>query len=191
HIIEENYLSEDFRRILGINFFNDVPWFNKEGFDDALYYSSLFFMMDGSVDLPIEERIERISAIYDVLTKAEEKSEYRFDVLIDSLTAKTKSKGQKAAATKTTTAKKAAPAKEATAEKKAAPKKATATKATTVKKAALEKKASTAKKATAEKKAAPKKAAPAKKATAAKSTAKKSEAKKKAPVKKTATKKKK
>jgi hypothetical protein len=87
-IIEENYISEDFRRILGINFFNDVPWFNKEGFEDALYYGSLFFMIDGSADLPIEERIERITGVYDVLVKAEAKSEYRFDTLLDILTDK-------------------------------------------------------------------------------------------------------
>jgi hypothetical protein len=87
-IIEENYLNEDFRRILGINFYNDIPWFNKEGFEDALYYGSLFFMIDGSADLPIEERIERITGVYDVLVKAEAKSEYRFDTLLDILTDK-------------------------------------------------------------------------------------------------------
>jgi len=94
-IIEENYIDEDFRRILGINFFDDVAWFNKEGFEDALFYSSLFFMMDGSVDIPIEERINRITKIYDVLNKAEEKSGYRFDNLLDILTTKPKSKEKK------------------------------------------------------------------------------------------------
>jgi len=93
-IIEENYLDEDFRRILGINIFDDVAWFNKEGFEAALFYSSLFFMLesDSVVKIPIDERIDRIAKIYDVLVKAEKKSGYRFDVLIDSLTVKSTGK---------------------------------------------------------------------------------------------------
>jgi len=89
-IIEENYQSEDFRRILGINIFNDVAWFNKEGFEDALFYSSVFFMVesDSIVKIPIDERIDRIAKIYEVLIKAEENSKYRFDNLIDILTSK-------------------------------------------------------------------------------------------------------
>jgi len=91
-IIEENYLDEDFRRILGINHFDDVTWFNKEGFEDALFYSSLFFLVEGAVEIPIEERIDRIVKIYEVLLKAEKKSSYRFDYLIDSLTVKSAAK---------------------------------------------------------------------------------------------------
>jgi glycosidase len=89
-IIEENYHDEDFRRILGINIFDDIAWFNKEGFEAALFYSSLFFLVEcGSfVQKPIAEQIERISKIYDELIKAEKKSEYRFDNLIDILTSK-------------------------------------------------------------------------------------------------------
>jgi glycosidase len=107
-IIEENYQSEDFRRILGINFFNDVAWFNKEGFEDALFYSSVFFMVesDNIVKVPIDERIDRIAKIYEVLIKAEENSKYRFDNLIDILTSKlSKAKiiaGKAKAVTKTT-----------------------------------------------------------------------------------------
>ena len=95
-IIEENYLDEDFRRVLGINIFDYVAWFNKEGFEDALLYSSLFFMVEGSdiMQIPIAERIERISKIYEVLVKAEEKSEYRFDNLIDILTSKAAAKAK-------------------------------------------------------------------------------------------------
>ena len=84
-IIDENYLDPDFRRILGINIFEDAAWFNKEGFEDALFYTSLFFMIEGSVTISMEERIDRIVKIYDVLTKAEEKSGYRFDNLLEYL----------------------------------------------------------------------------------------------------------
>ena len=84
-ILEENYLDEDFRRILGINIFDDIVWFNKEGFEGALFYSSLFFLVENTVTIPIEERIDRIAGIYDVLTKAEAKSAYRFDYLLSNL----------------------------------------------------------------------------------------------------------
>jgi hypothetical protein len=87
-LIEENYRDAEFRRILGINIFDDVAWFNKEGFEDALFYSSLFFMVDMSVEVPAEERIERITSVYEVLAKAVEKSGYRFDNLFESLTTK-------------------------------------------------------------------------------------------------------
>jgi len=166
-IIEENYLDEDFRRILGINFFNDVPWFNKEGFEDALFYSSLFFMMDGSIPLAVEERIERIAAIYDVLTKAEAKAEYRLDNLIDILTAKP-SKGK---------SKVSAPGGKEAAKKDAAVKKAPAVKKQAEKPAAKEKPKASAEKADSKVKAAPKvktqaKAAPVKKEPAKKAAPK-------------------
>jgi len=109
-IIEENYLDEDFRRILGINRFDDVIWFNKEGFEDALFYSSLFFLVEGAVEISIEERIDRIVKIYDILIKAEEKSKYRFDYLIDSLTVKSAARAKAKAGKKIETAVKKKPA---------------------------------------------------------------------------------
>jgi len=89
-IIEENYLDEDFRRILGINIFDDVLWFNKEGFEAALFYSSLFFLIesDSVVQVPIDKRIDYVAKIYDVLVKSEKKSGYRLDKLLDNLTLK-------------------------------------------------------------------------------------------------------
>ena len=100
-ILEENYLDEDFRRVLGINIFDDVIWFNKEGFEDVLFYSSLFFMVEGSVEIPSDERIDRIAKIYEVLIKAKEKSGYRFDNLLDSLTMKPGKTGAKKTGKKT------------------------------------------------------------------------------------------
>jgi hypothetical protein len=91
-IIEENYLDDDFKRILGINHFDDVTWFNKEGFEDALFCSSLLFLVEGSVEISMEERIDRVFKIYDVLSKAEKKSGYRLDYLLDSLISKPKAK---------------------------------------------------------------------------------------------------
>jgi hypothetical protein len=51
--IERHYQDEDFRRILGINLFEDVTWFNKEGFEAALFYGSLFFTLEN--DAAFEE----------------------------------------------------------------------------------------------------------------------------------------
>jgi hypothetical protein len=94
-IIEENYLDEDFRRILGINIFDDVIWFKKEGFEDALFYSSLFFMVESDcvVQAHMDERLDCVAKIYEVLFKAGENSGYRLDILLDNLTSKPKKTG--------------------------------------------------------------------------------------------------
>jgi hypothetical protein len=89
-IIEENYLDDDFRLIIGINIFDGVTWFNKEGFEDTLYYSSLFYALESiSVLRPCinwYDRLEHIAEIFNALTRAEKKSGYRLDKLLDTLT---------------------------------------------------------------------------------------------------------
>ncbi|MDR3019818.1 MAG: alpha-amylase, partial [Treponema sp.] len=104
-IIEENYQEEDFRRILGVNVFDDIIWFNQEGFETALNYSSIFFMLENSIKIPLIMLIFNIVKISSVLKVAKEESGYRFDKLLDNLTAnvntdlksdvKTKPKGKK------------------------------------------------------------------------------------------------
>jgi hypothetical protein len=90
-IIENNYYEEDFRKIIGINLFDDIVWYNKEGFDNALLYSSLFYAIDNITDIPMNEKVTRISDIYNILKQAEEKSEFQFNNLIERLTLKVKS----------------------------------------------------------------------------------------------------
>jgi glycosidase len=46
-LVLENYEEEDFRRILGVNLFDDVTWFNKEAFDEALFYAPFFLIPEG------------------------------------------------------------------------------------------------------------------------------------------------
>jgi hypothetical protein len=54
-IIEKNYLQDDFRRLIGINHFNDVTWFNKEAYENALFYGKLFYVLeDDSAFVPAE-----------------------------------------------------------------------------------------------------------------------------------------
>jgi hypothetical protein len=88
--IEDNYLDDDFRRIFGVNNFDDVMWYNKEGFEDTLYYLSLFYSLESiSVlrhGISWYDRIEHIAEIYSILAKAEKKSNYRLDKLLDVLT---------------------------------------------------------------------------------------------------------
>jgi glycosidase len=88
-IIEENYLDEDFRRVIGINIFDDITWFNKEGFESTLYYATLFHTLESvNVLWPSVnwyDRLERIAEIYSVLSKAEKKSGFRLDKLVDAL----------------------------------------------------------------------------------------------------------
>ncbi|GHV37592.1 hypothetical protein AGMMS49546_05850 [Spirochaetia bacterium] len=42
----ENYAADDFRKLLGINHFEEVTWFNKEAFEKALLYVPLFLMLE-------------------------------------------------------------------------------------------------------------------------------------------------
>ncbi|MDR2433965.1 MAG: alpha-amylase [Treponema sp.] len=117
-LIEGNYQHEDFRRLLGINTFNDVIWFNKEGFENCLFYGTLFFTLesddalrlaagtkaeksrggkkppsrsegaaalDAAKPLPWLKRVARIAELSAALVRAEEKSGYRLDELLDIL----------------------------------------------------------------------------------------------------------
>ncbi|GHT64479.1 hypothetical protein FACS1894110_04190 [Spirochaetia bacterium] len=45
-IFGENYTADDFRKLLGINRFEDVTWFNKESFEKALLYVPLFLLLE-------------------------------------------------------------------------------------------------------------------------------------------------
>ena len=45
-LVLENYEHEDFRRILGVNVFDDVTWFNKEAFERALRCAPVFAAME-------------------------------------------------------------------------------------------------------------------------------------------------
>jgi glycosidase len=46
-LILENYDDKNFKRLLGINIFDDVMWFNKEAFEEVLFYVPFFLVLDG------------------------------------------------------------------------------------------------------------------------------------------------
>jgi len=165
-IMVENHQREDFRRLIGVNVFNDVTWFNKEAFESALFYGKLFFVLetDSAYPHPCADRTARIAEVSQLMKKAEIDCGYRLDKFIQLLSGDEApplmSKPKKPATVKT-------PAK-----------KATVTKAPTAKKPTVTKKPAPAKKAA--KVSQPKKPAPIKK------TPVKKAAKTKTPVKKAA-----
>ena len=79
-LIQENFQTDDFRKLLGINVFDDVTWFNKESFEKTLHYGVLFAAVQAG---GMNNHIEKLSG---VLSQAAQKSGYRLDALIDSLT---------------------------------------------------------------------------------------------------------
>jgi glycosidase len=76
-LIQENYLADDFRKLLGINIFDDVTWFNRENFEDAVRYAVLF----GALEM--NGQCGHLAKLSDMLLRASTKSEYRFDRLMD------------------------------------------------------------------------------------------------------------
>ena len=58
-LVLENYHTEDFRRLLGVNLFEDTVWFNKEAFEEALFYGSLFLTLEGEEALEAVRRPPR------------------------------------------------------------------------------------------------------------------------------------
>ena len=89
-LIAENYEADDFRRILGVNRFNDITWFNKEAFEESLFYLSCFLFTEdensfGPAFAGGTERAALIAEFDRVMLKAEESSGYRLDELIKAL----------------------------------------------------------------------------------------------------------
>ena len=89
--IEENYLQEDFRKLIGANVFNDITWFNKEAFENTLFYGKLFMLMEacpwvGGRQQPWLERVARIGEVAEALEKAKATSGYKLGGLLRALT---------------------------------------------------------------------------------------------------------
>jgi hypothetical protein len=95
-IILENYNGSDFRKILAVNLFEDVTWFNKEAFEEALLLASFFLYLEAPVAFGIkteshdarQKRIETITGAVEALRLAEEASGYRLEELLEALTEK-------------------------------------------------------------------------------------------------------
>jgi hypothetical protein len=86
-IILDNYDDDDFRRILGINVFDDVTWFNKEAFEQVLHYGSVYAAMENGDAALIKDAAAE-------LQKAEKRSGYRLDALVEALSPDTNKRGK-------------------------------------------------------------------------------------------------
>jgi glycosidase len=137
-IVKNTHDSEDFRRLLGVNEWEGVDWFNKEAFEEVLFYTAALAVVFADIDT--------IFTIVTELSVAESKSEYKLPELVKALGGKSPAK--KAAASGSAVIKPAAekPAVEKAAaakpdvEKKAAAKKTAASETPSAKKPAPKKK---------------------------------------------------
>ncbi|MDR3337054.1 MAG: alpha-amylase [Treponema sp.] len=84
-LLLENYHAEDFRSILKVNFFEDVFWFNKEAFEEALFYAPLFSLLETG-----PAAAKNIASITGQFQKAEKASGYKLDRLLEQLSSKRK-----------------------------------------------------------------------------------------------------
>ena len=85
NLILENYTSEDFIKILGVNRFDEVTWFNKEAFEQALLLVPFFLSLDGEQNEGKQKRIKVIAAVTETFHKAGEGVSYRLDDLLERL----------------------------------------------------------------------------------------------------------
>jgi hypothetical protein len=80
-IILENHDADDFRKILGVNRFDDVIWFNKEAFEECLFLVPFFLFMESTARPDSLKCVDTIAAVAEAFREAEEASGYRLDEL--------------------------------------------------------------------------------------------------------------
>jgi hypothetical protein len=86
--ILESWLSEEeIQRFLRVNRYKDVLWFNKESFEEFLWWMDLmvFFKVNENGSLTDDQKVEQILAAYEVvqrLLKASSVSEFKLDKLL-------------------------------------------------------------------------------------------------------------
>jgi hypothetical protein len=91
-IVQNNKNREDFRRLLGVNEWEGVEWFNKEAFEEVLFHSATIGTAYAGFDT--------VSSIVADVSAAETKSEYKLAALINALGGKPKTQAKKTAAKK-------------------------------------------------------------------------------------------
>jgi hypothetical protein len=90
-----NYEADDFRRLLKVNRFDDITWFNKEAFEEVLYYAFLFLLGEddavfdaafgSAAPRSTAQRTAFIAELVRHIHQAEKKSGYRLDELVKIL----------------------------------------------------------------------------------------------------------
>ncbi|MDR1596435.1 MAG: alpha-amylase [Treponema sp.] len=104
-LVLDNYHEDDFRKLLGVNIFADTIWFNKEAFEEVLFYAPLFTALESPVAMDTVvrppkkttpkaktedwmDRIAKIADLTETFTRAEAMSEYQLDGLLGALAGK-------------------------------------------------------------------------------------------------------
>jgi hypothetical protein len=88
--LELLFKDEDLRRFLQMNQYQDTWWFNKEAFEEMLWWLMMVAALTiGSDPLrPVNAVIEELERCYSMIQKwqqAEEKSEYQVEKLFSTL----------------------------------------------------------------------------------------------------------
>lgn len=104
-VLENGLRANIVRHFLKVNRYNDVLWFNKEAFDQLVWWMFLLAVVDSSADAhaSAEETAQSILGRYEViekLQKAEAQSEYQVEKLLEAVNgAATRKKATKKTAT--------------------------------------------------------------------------------------------
>jgi hypothetical protein len=85
-LIDEALVSSEYKDVLGLNQFDNTIWFNKECFDDTLFYASLFVVLENADAFKAAKtvRLHRIKATAEtvkLLKAAEKKAGYKLEEL--------------------------------------------------------------------------------------------------------------
>ena len=89
-ILETLFKDGEVRQFLGVNQYNDVWWFNKETFDEMLWWLMIVAALTIGSDpsRPINVVVEELEGCYSTIQtwqKAEEESEYQVEKLLSLL----------------------------------------------------------------------------------------------------------
>jgi hypothetical protein len=95
-LILENYNESDFRKILAVNRFEDVTWFNKEAFEESLLMASFLlcvetpqaFGKESETLAAKQKRTETITEAVEAFRVAEKASGYKLEELLGALAKK-------------------------------------------------------------------------------------------------------
>jgi hypothetical protein len=91
HVLFETLFQEDeVKQFLGVNQYQDIWWFNKEAFEEMLWWLMMVAALTiGSDPLrPVNTVVEELQGCYSMILKwqeAEKKSDYQLDKLLSEL----------------------------------------------------------------------------------------------------------
>jgi hypothetical protein len=89
-ILESLFKDDEVQQFLRVNQYNDIWWFNKEAFEELLWWLLLIAAVEiGSDPLrPINEVVKELNGCYSMIQtwqKAEEQSEYQVEKLMEGV----------------------------------------------------------------------------------------------------------